>query len=247
MEIAKILAQKWVIPTATGVVGTACGFGAGYLLGKRNGGKNVQQNIYRMNVEDYNAVTQAEPVATPAAFSDENWEDDADIIEDPPMVVAEVSRVEDSEDEVIEILEAELVETETVNVFLNSSLNEWNEEFEASQRVEGQPYVIPVAVFVENELDYSQETLTYYSGDDILVDQQDKPIYNYSTLLGELKFGHGSGDPNVVYIRNDNIRYEWEVLFHTGQYSIEILGLEIESEYEEEDVKHSAERKFRSD
>jgi hypothetical protein len=100
---------------------------------------------------------------------------------------------------------------------------------------------------MNNEMDYNQETLTYYKGDDIVADQSDTPIYNHSGLMGDLKFGHGSGDANVVYIRNDSIQMEWEVLLHEGSFEVEVVGLQVEREYEESDIKHAHERRFRPD
>lgn len=258
MDISRILAQKWVVPTATGVAGIACGFGAGYFLGRRNNKPtqeitittedvvDVDSNNFTINPED---VVDIDPnkFRIPAdeyfKMVEEKEEPDAD---DVAEVFGKENYVNYNDpDAVIEPIVEEPV-TQQVNVFTTSS-SDWDEEAEAAQRMPGEPYVIPVDVFVADEMDFSQETLTYYEGDDTLADQSDQPIYNYSNLLGELKFGHGSGDPNVVYIRNETIRREWEVLRHTGQFAIEVLGHTIEAQYEEGDIKHSSERKFRSD
>lgn len=141
--------------------------------------------------------------------------------------------------------EVELVET--VNVFGSGDHDFWDEEKEAATRVPGEPYVIPVAVFFENEYEWTQETLTYYQGDDIVSDQADQVVDPYRRVIGELQFGHGSGDPNVVYVRNPSLKREWEVLLHTGKYEQEVLGLSIENEYQSSDFKHSVDRKFRDD
>ena len=125
---------------------------------------------------------------------------------------------------------------------------EFDPEAEAAKGELGAPYVISFEVFQENEFDWSQETVTFYTGDDILADESDSPIYNYRSLFGELHFGYGSGDPNVVYIRNPSLRREWEVLRSTGHFAIEVLGMEAEERFEKQDLKHSNEpRKFRSD
>jgi len=135
-------------------------------------------------------------------------------------------------------------ELETVNVFSDNS-DEWDFRKEIPFRTPVAPYVIHFDEFEADEADCAQETLTYYSGDDIVADQTDQPIYNYKSLMGDLQFGHGSNDMNVVYIRNLAIKMEWEVLLHTGTYSEEVLGLEIEQQYEAQDLKHSTNRKFR--
>lgn len=147
------------------------------------------------------------------------------------------------EEEYEEIEEPEIT-YENVNVF-ETVLSNWDYEIEIAQRGEGLPYVIHYDEFMANESNYQQETLTYYSADDILADQSDTPIYNYSKLMGDLRFGHGSNDQNVVYIRNDQLHMEWEILNHSGSFEEEVVGLEIEERYAAQDLKHSNNMKFR--
>jgi hypothetical protein len=152
---------------------------------------------------------------------------------------------QDNIEEFFEELDQEPEETyETVNVF-HSNISSWDYDTEIAQRGEGLPYVIHYDEFMGGESGYNQETLTYYEKDDILADQSDTPIYNYPKLLGDLNFGHGSNDSNVVYIRNDQVHMEWEVLRHSGSYSEEVVGYSIEEEYEAQDLKHANHLKFR--
>lgn len=141
--------------------------------------------------------------------------------------------------------EAELV---GVTTLLNDD-PDWDYETEIADRVREQPYIIHVDEFKENEFDFNQETLTFYAGDGILAQEPtDEPIYGYLNLMGELKFGHGSKDPNVVYIRNEAIRMEWEILRHHGHYRVEVEGHTMEQEVDDE-IQHSYRRvmKFRGD
>lgn len=122
---------------------------------------------------------------------------------------------------------------------------EWDMELEASQRSSQEPYVLHKDEFYSEESGYSQTTCTWYAGDDIMVDQEDVPIYNHDSVVGPLMFGHGSDDPNVFYVRNDKLKAEYEVLRSTGYYSVDVLGLEIEEEELAKDLKHSRVMKFR--
>lgn len=122
----------------------------------------------------------------------------------------------------------------------------WNYEEELKNRHPDNPYIIHKDEFYSDEMDFAQITLTYYSGDDIMADEDDSPVYNHLDVTGPLRFGHGSGDPNVVYIRNEKRRAEYEVLFDDGLYSVEVLGLEIEDNERARRVKE-APRKFRTD
>jgi hypothetical protein len=126
------------------------------------------------------------------------------------------------------------------DIFANSG-DDWDFDKELQNRRTNMPYVIHVDEYMENEDGRRQHTVTYYEGDDVMVDELEVVIYNHAGLMGELKFGHGSKDHNVVYIRNEAERMEWEVLRHTGHYSIEVLGLEAEEE------PKTGPRRFRED
>lgn len=147
-------------------------------------------------------------------------------------------------DELIQ-LQDQVTESYRQNVFAKPD-GDWDYEAELSTRNPLNPYILHRDEFMGNEMDYRQETMTYYAGDNVMVDPQDNPIYNYPDLMGELHFGHGSNDPNVVYIRNEGIHMEWEVLLSTGTYAYEVMGLAAEAEAEDE-LRHSGPLKFRRD
>ena len=114
--------------------------------------------------------------------------------------------------------------------------SQWDYEAELAQRTPDTPYIIHTDEQYEKE-EYTEVTFTYYEGDDILVDQHDKMIEDKDRIVGEenmTKFGHGSGDPNVVYIRNDPLAIEIELIRSKKSYAEEVLGF-----------KHSAPRKKR--
>lgn len=138
--------------------------------------------------------------------------------------------------------EAELIQLTVVDDL------DWDWEAELAARNPLEPYVIHVEEFKENEHNFRQETLTFYAGDEIMSQEPtDTPVYGYLNLMGELKFGHGSKDPSVVYIRNEKLGMEWEILRHHGHYSIEVEGHTMDQDVDE--IQHSHHRiyKFRGD
>lgn len=135
---------------------------------------------------------------------------------------------------------------EIKNIFENYD-PEWDIDDELSSRSEDEPYILHVEEFMNDEEGFHQSTLTYYEGDNILTDEKDVPIYNHSQIVGELKFGHGSNDPNVVFVRNHKLKAEYEILRDTGYYEHEVLGIDIASEFTRRDLKHSSEPRFRWD
>ena len=102
----------------------------------------------------------------------------------------------------------------------------WDYDEEIARRSPGAPYIIHHDEFFEGEKDYLQSSLVYYEGDDVLSDERDKHIDDVEGTIGSdnLRFGHGSRDNNIVYIRNDRLEMDFEVMRSFGKYSQEVLG-----------------------
>lgn len=105
---------------------------------------------------------------------------------------------------------------------------------ELDKKREGKPYIIEIEEFMAADNDYSQICHTYYEEDDVLVDEMDHVIEDYEQKLGDdnLKFGRGSKDNNVVYIRNDDLEEEYEVVRNKGSFATEVGGAELQHSYE---------------
>lgn len=252
MYIQEILKQKWVIPVAAGAASAVVGFGTGFLIGRRTG----RDEVFDVIRESTDLTEDAGPPVT-ASEIQEYLKAKMEEEFQKAMYDGENELVGIIADENDDVSEEELTQQnddlfdivyERVNVFTDpESGDEWDEEAEAATRIDGEPFVISVEEFIENDNEWPQETVTWYEGDAILADSLEVPMYNPSELLGELKFGHGSGDKNVVYIRSVRQHKEYEVLRHAGRYELEVAGHTIEQEFEDRDLKHSNDRKFRSD
>lgn len=59
------------------------------------------------------------------------------------------------------------------------------------------------------------------------MEDQGDTILNETEEIGvdNLKFGCGSEDKNIVYIRNDSLEKEYEVARSSGTYAEEVAGL----------------------
>lgn len=133
------------------------------------------------------------------------------------------------------------------NIFVDNKPlveGEWDQEVEQSMRTVGEPYVISHEEFLEAESGYEQTTVTYYEDDETLADERDKVIEDVERTVGEdnlQKFGHGSNDSNVVYVRNDRIELDFEVIRSYKSFAEEVLGFIEHSDYRPKI------RKFRGD
>lgn len=236
---------------SVGIVTFAAGTGVGFLLGRHQKAKAEVHEIpsdigLDLKVEDIDKLrarniakqkkgTVVIPAKKPELTTDVGKEFLKKTIQE-----VEASVIEEPTPEVETI-----VEVVTHSVFAASDDGSWQYEAELARRSPDEPYIIHKDEFFSNEFDYSQSTVTYFAGDNILADEDETPIYNHAGVVGEIRFGHGSGDKNVVYIRNDKRKAEYEVLFDPGLFSEEILGLEIEKNERKQELEHSNHRKFR--
>jgi hypothetical protein len=144
--------------------------------------------------------------------------------------------VEDDEDSVADIPDSSGV-SEVQNVFYNAEA--WDYKVELANRSEDVPYVIHRDEYFGEETPFEQITLTYYEGDDVLADSHDTPIDDQDAMvcLGNLaKFGHGSGDPNIVYVRNHELELEIEIVHSDGKFAEEVHG------FSDDELRHSDRR-----
>jgi hypothetical protein len=88
------------------------------------------------------------------------------------------------------------------------------------------PYVVSRDEHLEEGLEFSKVTLTWYSGDGVLTDERDSPLNDIS-IAGEnffLKFGELSEDPSIVYIRNERMTLDMEIILKEASFSETVLG-----------------------
>lgn len=126
--------------------------------------------------------------------------------------------------------EESVVVESSVNVFLQNQADpSFDYEAEVAHRSPDKPYVITQEEFFQNEENFSQVTITYYQGDAVLADENDEEIPYPDPVVGEKnldRFGHGSGDPRVVYVQNDRLSAQYEILLSDGKFVHEVLGLQ---------------------
>lgn len=134
----------------------------------------------------------------------------------------------------------------THNVFAGTD-DDWDHDEEMKDRSEDKPYILHKDEFYENEKEYTQVTLTYYAGDNIIATEDNQIVYNHEDVTGPLRFGHGSGDMNLLFVRNDKSKAEYEIVRHEGLFTTEVLGLEIEDNARAGDLRHDRMSKFRPD
>ena len=100
------------------------------------------------------------------------------------------------------------------------------------------PYVISAETYAEDE-SFNKEQLTYYSQDATYANPNDEVVKNALQLVGNahLHFGEMNDDPDMVYIRNEDLNIDYEVACIDKSYDILVRGLDPEPEPKAEKPK----------
>jgi hypothetical protein len=225
VDVARTFGPLAIVVTAG--LGVVAGGGAGYFLAEKRLRLKYEQ-LAEAEIEEMREHYRARLLAKeeqekpdletkiqdlgygqPAPAMDGPWPKS-----DPPIPV---------EDEEIE---------EVHNVFTDAV--EWDQEAENALRKDKKIYVIHVDE--RGETGFDDTTLTYYEGDDVLAGSDDRVISEVDELVGLEnldRFGHGSNDPAIVYIRNIDHMLEIEVVKSPGTYAEEVHGLQHMDEQHE--------------
>lgn len=243
-KIYKIINHPNRVPVLVGVVSFSAGVGTGFFLGRKNKGRITHV------IPPKNLVLDSERLEEFIEQREKELDIETDSVVVPgnmidPVKVGETFIAEHIKDAMTSHHGDELVVVST-NIFADND-DTWNFEEELKKRNSSTPYILHKDEFYENGSDFPQITLTYYAGDNILADEENTPVYNIDVVIGELLFGHGSGDPKIFYVRNETRRAEYEIVHDVGYYSVEVLGLDMENEESAEEIKHSRNTKFRLD
>lgn len=109
------------------------------------------------------------------------------------------------------------------NVFTNANPEDYFDVIEeAKTRTVEVPYVIDFDEWSSSDLE--KTSLVFFDEDGVLADERgavDNDIVGEHNLL---RFGHGSRDNNVVYVRNEALDSEFEVVRNPGSFAEVVLG-----------------------
>lgn len=116
-----------------------------------------------------------------------------------------------------------------VNIFRRTE--QGDEEVDEPETMDDQdvPFIISQKVFMQNDPEHTQCTVTWFELDKVLIDEREDRLDDYDNMVGANnleRFGHKSNDPNVVYVRNDSLQMDFEILLSRGKYTKDVLGLD---------------------
>jgi hypothetical protein len=91
------------------------------------------------------------------------------------------------------------------------------------------PHVIDIQEFSEGMTSYDKTTLFYYVGDDTLIDEDEEIVEDRVAIVGENYRSYlvGADDPQdneVVYVRNERLTSDYEIICFSGRYEQILTG-----------------------
>jgi hypothetical protein len=193
----------------SGSLGAALGLALGYLVGlKVERAKSEQALSSRLTEETNRLRTHYDTKLKDAIQHLVAREDGHPYVGPPSMGDPEPDTGTDEPDEVHE---------DSVEV----------RDWPPADRNVNRPYVLSFEEFFDDEPDYTKVQLTWYEGDKVLADDKDQPVAGARTAVGVItkdSFGGPSNDPNVMYVRNDKLMLDSEIVINFGKYSEIVLG-----------------------
>lgn len=114
---------------------------------------------------------------------------------------------------------------------------------------ENAPYLISVDQFHEEHDEYDKNSIVWYAGDLVLADETEAEIHDIpNTVVPDFAdhFGFSSGDPEIVYVRNDRLGIDFEIARDYGLYAEKVMGVTPEPENEVEETFQKIARKRRA-
>lgn len=159
----------------------------------------------------YEQIAQEEIDSVKEIFSRRESATDVEIVTPEPQT-AKVGKSEEKPD----ISEyAARLEREGYTNYSNASAGEKKEEQEV---MEMKPYVISPDEFGEFE-DYERISLSYYA-DHILADEDDEKVEDVDNVVGLESLAHfGEYEDDSVFVRNDRLKCDYEILLDQRTYS----------------------------
>lgn len=159
------------------------------------------------------AKDEAESIANNLGYSTENVEKEDKYPEDFP---------EDDPDEEFDPLMDEEYEEPRI---------EASEDY--AELLEGEdPFVIPEGMFRDAMMEGGTYALLYFEDDDVLTDEDDKPIEEAEYLIGDAldHFGDKSNNKDIVYVYNPSNQTGYEIQRIHDSFQHDVLGVEMDEE-----------------
>lgn len=210
-----------LIKVAIFVAGASIGAGVAYVVTKKRYEQIVEEELESMKEYILNGLqeTEDEVSATSEVYQDER------VVPFNPRykkILGQYSGDIEASKAMADVVEVERDEEEDYEEYEQKS-------YASNQYKKENPYVISIEEFSEEMDHYDKVTVYFYEDDEVLADENEEVITDMDGTVGRDNmgfFGEGSNDPEVVYIRNEKLEIDYEVIRLSKSYSETVLGME---------------------
>lgn len=142
---------------------------------------------------------------------------------------AYISSVKNSE----EVEEDDFIDNKVLNMTDEEieEFMEWDDEYAHPEDDPAEePYTITPEEFELTKQHYDKCTISWYTEDETLADEREEIIPDIERVVGIdnlQKFGVISKDPNVVFVRNEMLGSDYEILLCPEAYCESVLGIPL--------------------
>lgn len=209
--------------------GVCAGFGIGYYVAQRRLAQLAEDEI--QEAQSYYRAKMAASTANTKESVDDLVKSLGYVAEAEAKTVEPKQDPEENTSSVPPEEEEDPLEDQEVMEIIHSGTqigDDWDWPEEMRKRGDkSRPYIIHQDEIGEEE--YPVVSYNWYPVNELLTDERDEPVdfADRDALVGEenLKwFGHGTGNPNLLNIRNDTVGIDIEIAVTEGDYYADVKG-----------------------
>jgi len=93
------------------------------------------------------------------------------------------------------------------------------------------PYIIREEQYHDEYQHFEKHSITFFEEDDTLAMPDDRPVEDVDAMVGDAltRFGEGSNDKDIVYVRNQVQRTDYEIIRNKNSFGVMVLGFDKET------------------
>lgn len=235
-DIARYSNRAWILMGVSFGVGGAIGTALGYHIAQRKLNEEYRAIVDKEIIEAqkyYASMYKREAFSSPnLVMKETDSEDSARHIEEDSEIVEDIIEEEEYDKETRGLALNNHTMIEKPNPRRKYYSNNIKNMGDLPERNENEPYILTFEEFMDDGRDNRiQATLTYYEDDDILADDREAPVEDIENTVGPdalTHFGYGSNDPHIVYVRNERLDIDFEIIRNLGNYTEIVHGIDQE-------------------
>ena len=117
---------------------------------------------------------------------------------------------------------------------------DWDKEVLYREQNPQGPYAIHEDEYASGSANFHIQEMLYYAVDQIVCEQLDprSMMYDHALKLGDVKFGYGTHDVDVAFVRNPQHRTDYQITQMHDSYTESVMGIVADDEADEAELAH---------